>query len=131
MIGNQIKSFVGALMIVWTTVSNAGCNIEGIAENIKQESATQFTAETGTASDIQPGNGNAVFATGEEPPRTAYPTYAEARHFAIYNLYRFLTESSGGSGHSASENTPGGLLLWSGKLIGMDCFSCLDQDFDK
>lgn len=131
MIGNLIKSFVGALIVVWTAVSNAGCTVDGIAENIKQESATHLMAETGTAPDIQAGNGDAVFAAGEEHPRTAYPTYAEARHFAIYNLYRFLTESSGGSGYSASENTPGGLLLWSGKLIGMDCFSCLDQGFDK
>lgn len=131
MIGNQFKSVVGALMIVWTTVSNAGCDVDGRLENITQEPATQLLAEAGAASDMQSGNSDGIPAAKEEHPRTAYPTYVEARHFAIYNLYRFLMESSSGSGDGASENVPGGLLLWGGKLIGMDYFSCLDQGLDK
>lgn len=131
MIGNLFKSAVGALMIVWTTVSNAGCDVDGRLENIMQEPAAQFFGEADAASDMQPGNSDGVSATKDEHALAAYPTYMEARHFAIYNLYRFLMESSSGSSDGASENIPGGLLLWGDKLIGMDCFPCLDPDLEK
>lgn len=126
MIGNQFKAIVGALMIGWAAVSSAGCDVDGELGSIRQESSMQFLAEADTASNLQPGNSGAVPAGEDENSRIAFPTYAETRHFAIYNLYRFLTDSSGGSGNGASENTADGLLFWGGKLIGTDYFSCLE-----
>lgn len=123
MIENKLKAVVCALTIGGAAIANAGCNTEdGLTHpNVDAGPIVRYAAASDIASDAEPGvkPGEAASATAQAA-NTEYPTPAEARHFAVYNHYRAMVESSGSSGPDSqmhcggdAQNTPiptGGLL---------------------
>jgi hypothetical protein len=60
---------------------------------------------------------------------TGHPTHAEARHFAVYNHYRALAESSGSSGGGSQMRSGGdaqAVSIPGGRLFGIEQSVCPD-----
>lgn len=116
----KLKPIACALTIGLAAISNAGCDMDGVVDSLMLEAnqATQYASASGAA---VPAEG-----TGIE-----HPTHAEARHFAIYNLYRAMVDSSGGSGtgntasaYGAAEDAPDKFILWGSRLLGIEHLFC-------
>jgi hypothetical protein len=135
MTGMKLKPIVCALTIGCAAISNAGCNVDGTVDSLIPEAnpAVQYASASGAGAVAEPGA-----AAPAESAATEHPTQAEARHFAVYNLYRAMAESSGGSGtgstasaSGAAEDAPDNFILWGSRLFGIEHLFCPAESLAK
>jgi hypothetical protein len=124
MIGTKLVKLIWALTAGFAAILTAGCDADGAMESLILEAnpAAQYGSAT----------------TGAVPAAEA-PTHAEVRHFAIYNVYRAMVDSSGSSGggiagsgagsgigsaSGAPDDSSGNFILWGSRLFGVEHLFC-------
>jgi hypothetical protein len=126
MIRMKLKSITCALTFGWTAMAIAGCSTDSPAVGLLLDAnpVAHFMLASAPGSD-------AGADAGQDAGNRGHMTHAEGRHFAIYNRYRSIEEASGSSGaggtasaYGAVDEAANDVILWGGRLLGIDYLFC-------